>query len=131
MGSAAAPPPTAAQRARETDAGASRATAARADRLQNERDATNLAGLQSAWAAVPNLRSADEARDLLGVPNATAARGAGRQAQYGEALEQALQPENTRQPPRQDALPANPYLPRRSRLTRRALFHAQIFACCS
>jgi hypothetical protein len=108
-----APPPRRSQTEKDhaTDAGQNRATALRKDRLQNERDASSLAGLRSAWTAVPNLRSDDEARDLLGVPSASAGRGAGRQAQYGETFEQALRPENTRQPPRHGALPANLHLP--------------------
>jgi hypothetical protein len=104
-------PRTAAQTAQATDAGQCRATATRKDRLQNERDRAGLAQLQSDWNAVPDLRSDDEARDLLGVPNPGAARGAGRQAQYGATFEQALQPENTRQPARKGAIPATLYLP--------------------
>ena len=80
-------PRTAAQIAQATDAGLGRSTAARKDRLQNERDQVGLAELRSAWNAVPNLRSDDEARDLLGVPNPAAARGAGRLAQYGATFE--------------------------------------------
>ena len=104
-------PRTAAQIAQATDAGLCRSTAARKDLLQNERDQVGLAELQSAWNKVPNLRSDDEARDLLGVPNPAAARGSGRLAQYGATFEQALQPENMRQPARKGAIPATLYLP--------------------
>lgn len=86
------PPRSAAQIAHASDAGLCRTTATRKDLLQNERDRVGLAELRGAWNAVQNLRSEDEARDLLGVPTSTAARGAGRRAQYGTAFEQALQP---------------------------------------